>query len=240
MTGRAARGFTLLEVLVAITIFSLVIAVLYAGYRLGMRSWESGERTQAAVSELRLAGSFIRRHAAEAFPLAISESRAWRLWFQGEPERLVFITAMPAYLGQGGMYEMTLQVDDTEEGATLTVSRRLLHPDAETGRPGIDDRPRPLVEGLESATFDFFGTSAEEGVASWHRTWVDQQHLPQLVRLRLVSRRAGAWPDMVIHLPSDAVRYQRTVAPGGPGQSGQPQIQTPPESGSILAPGLTR
>lgn len=237
MTNRAARGFTLLEVLVAMTIFSLVIAVLYAGYRLAVRSWESGERTQAAVSELRLAGSFIRRHASEAFPLAISESRAWRLWFQGEPERLVFITAMPAYLGQGGMYEMTLQVDEAGEGAALTVARRLLHPDAESGRPGVDDHARPLVEDLESATFDYFGISAEGGVASWHRSWVDQQHLPQMVRLRLVSSRAGAWPDMVIRLHSDAVRYQRTVAPGGPGQ----QQATPlPESGSILAPGLTQ
>lgn len=237
MIRRAARGFTLLEVLVAITIFSLVIAVLYAGYRLGMRSWESGERTQAAVSELRLAGSFIRRHAGETFPLAISERRAWRLWFQGEPERLVFITAMPAYLGQGGMYEMTLEVDDAEEDSTLTVSRRLLHPDAEAGRPGVDDGPRPLVEGLESATFDYFGITAEDGVASWHRSWVDQPRLPQLVRLRLNSRRAGAWPDMVIHLPADAVRYQRTVAPGGPGQAQEPPL---PEAGSVLAPGLAQ
>jgi len=195
MNRRAARGFTLLEVLVAITIFSLVIAVLYAGYRLAVRSWESGERTQAAVSELRLAGSFIRRHASEAFPLAISERRAWRLWFQGEPERLVFITAMPAYLGQGGMYEMTLQVDDGKEGTALTVARRLLHPDAESGRPGVDDRARPLVEDLESATFDYFGTSAEDGVASWHRSWVDQQ---QLLRTGAQSRRRL---DELVHPP---------------------------------------
>lgn len=240
MSRRAARGFTLLEVLVAITIFSLVIAVLYAGYRLAVRSWESGERTQAAVSELRLAGAFIRRHASEAFPLAISESRAWRLWFQGEPERLVFITAMPAYLGQGGMYEMTLQVDDGKEGAALTVARRLLHPDAESGRPGVDDRARPLVEDLESATFDYFGTSAEDGVPSWHRSWVDQQQLPQLVRLRVISRRAGAWPDMVIPLHADAVRYQRTVASRGPRQSAQQPTPPLPEAGSILAPGLTQ
>ena len=101
MNRRAPGGFTLLEVLVATTIFSLVVAVLYAGYRLGIRSWESGERTQAAVAELRLASAFVRRHAAEAFPLAISESRAWRLWFEGEPGRLVFITSMPPHLGQG-------------------------------------------------------------------------------------------------------------------------------------------
>lgn len=237
MTRHANRGFTLLEVLVATTIFSLVIAVLYAGYRLGMRSWESGERTQAAVSELRLASSFIRRHAAEAFPLAVSESRAWRLWFHGEPERLVFITAMPAYLGQGGMYEMTLRIDQAGDASSLTVARRLLHPDAETGRPGVDDRARPLVEDLESATFDYFGTSEKDGVPSWHRSWVNQQRMPRLVRLRLASRRAGTWPDVVIHLPADAIRYQRSVAPRGPGEVQEAPL---PGDGSILAPGLTQ
>ena len=66
MNRRAPGGFTLLEVLVATTIFSLVVAVLYAGYRLGIRSWESGERTQAAVAELRLASAVVLIPAAIA------------------------------------------------------------------------------------------------------------------------------------------------------------------------------
>lgn len=237
MRRRPVRGFTLLELLVAITIFSLVIAVLFSGYRLGVRSWERGERTQAAVAELRLAGAFVRRHASQAFPLAISERRAWRLWFRGEPERLVFITTMPAYLGQGGMYEMTLAIDASDEDRTLTVARRLLHPDVERGSPGVDDQPRPLAVGLERATFDYFGVSTDQSIASWHRSWVDQQRLPELVRLRLTSRQLGAWPDVIIRLPTDAIRYQRTAAPGGPGTDEGGQVRPEP---SVLAPGLAQ
>lgn len=234
---RGAAGFTLLEVLVAVTIFSLVVAILFAGYRLGIRSWESGERTQAAVSELRLAGAFVRRYASEAFPLAISQRRAWRLWFRGDPGRMVFITAMPEHLGHGGMYEMTLAVEDGEDGKTLTVSRRLLHPDVEAGRPGVDDQARPLVGRLERATFEYFGASSEDGVAAWQRTWIDQQRLPELVRLRLESRAVGPWPDVTVRLPADAIRYQRTVAPGGPGEAQDP---LPPFDPSLLAPGLAQ
>ena len=239
MRQRATKGFTLLEVLVATTIFSLVIAVLYAGYRLGMRSWESGERTHAAVSELRLAGSFVRRHTTQAFPLAISKSNDWRLWFEGEAGSVVFVTAMPAYLGQGGMYEMTLQVDEQQDGATLMVSRRLLHPDATPGKPGVDDLARPLVEDLESAQFAYFGASGDDGEESWHTSWQDRQRLPRLVRLRLTSKLVGDWPEMVFRLPTDAVRYQRTVAAGGPGQQ-MTQGELIPGQGSILAPGLVR
>jgi general secretion pathway protein J len=239
MRHGAQRGFTLLEVMVSLTIFSLVIVVLYAGYRLGLRSWESGERTHAAISELRLAGSFIRRHAAQAFPLAISRNNAWRLWFEGEAQRLVFVTAMPTYLGEGGMYEMTLSVDEQDDGAALMVARRLLHPDAESGQPGVDDQPRPLVAGLVSAKFDFFGATSPESEASWNRRWEGRQRLPSLVRVRLISKVAGEWPDIVVRLPTDAVRYQRTVAPGGPGQAIPEELPSSGET-SILAPGLKR
>jgi general secretion pathway protein J len=216
--ARRIRGFTLLEALVGITIFSLVIVVLYSGYRLGVRSWESGERTHASVSELRLAGSFIRRHAAQAFPLAISDGNAWRVWFHGAPERLVFVTAMPAYLGQGGMYEMTLELEEREGSTALMVSRRLLHPDSEPGRPGVEDQARPLIEDLISARFAFYGAPAENVALGWYDSWEVDQRLPSLVRLRLQSKIAGEWPELVIRLPTDAVRYQRSVAPGSPGR----------------------
>lgn len=239
MIRRGQSGFTLLEMMVGITIFSLVIVVLYAGYRLGMRSWESGERTQAAISELRLAGTFVRRHVTQTLPLAISRNNAWHLWFEGDGERLVFVTSMPAYLGQGGMYEMTLSVDERDDGAALMVARRLLHPDADPGRPGVDDQPRALVGDLQSARFDFFGTDSDDVEASWHRRWEGKQRLPRLVRLQLTSHVAGAWPEILIPLPTNAIRYQRTVAPGGPGDPG-PESAGFEAGASILAPGLAQ
>jgi len=237
--ARRVRGFTLLEALVGITIFSLVILILYSGFRLGIRTWESGERTHTSVSELRLAGSFIRRHAAQAFPLAISEGNAWRVWFHGAPERLVLVTAVPAYLGQGGMYEMTLQLDEGEDGTALMVSRRLLHPDSEPGRPGVEDQARPLIEDLISARFAFYGAPTANAAQAWHDRWDVDQRLPSLVRLRLQSKIARDWPELVIRLPTDAVRYQRSVAPGGPAR-GTLQGGPSPADGRILAPGLAQ
>ncbi len=146
---------------------------------------------------------------------------------------------MPTNLGQGGMYEMNLKVDEQDDGATLVVSRRLLHPDAEPGKPGTDDLARPLLEGLESAQFAYFGTTGDDGEESWHTSWQGRKRLPRLVRLRIDSKRVGAWPEMVFRLPTDAVRYQRSAAPGGPGQQ-IPQGDPIEKQGSILAPGLAQ
>ena len=217
MKRNRGSGAVHMEVLAALAIVCVGLAVLYAGYRLGLRSWEEGERTHTAVSELRLASSFVRRYAAQAVPLVISDNNVWQLWFEGKAERLVFVTAIPAYLGPGDLYEMTLDVEERAGGAALTVSRRLMHPDAKPGRSGIEDQARTLSEGLDSARFAYFGADGDGGGEFWHSHWEGRQRLPRLVRLRLVSKRVGAWPDIVIPLFIDDNRYQRVTLPGGAG-----------------------
>jgi general secretion pathway protein J len=235
---RRQRGFTLLEALVGITIFSLVVVALYAGFRLGVRSWESGERAHTTTSELRLASGFIRRQLSQAFPLAVSTGSAWRLWFEGSAERLVFISEMPAHLGQGGMYELTMSVDRGEDGERLMVSRRLLHPDVESGVAGAEDETRPLLEELDSVRFDFYGSPRRDVEPTWQSSWDDAQRLPSLVRVRLASRAAGQWPEMLIRLHTDGVRYQRTSAAGGRELGNSPPGQPPSSSKGGVAPGV--
>jgi hypothetical protein len=75
-----------------------------------------------------------------------------------------------------------------------------------------------LVTDLESATFDYFGATGERGELAWQTSWEGRQRLPQLVRLRLVSRQLGAWPEIVVRLPSDDNRYQRTTMSRSPSQ----------------------
>ena len=41
---RSQSGFTLLELVVAITLMGLVLVMLYSGLRLGLTSWDNGEQ----------------------------------------------------------------------------------------------------------------------------------------------------------------------------------------------------
>jgi hypothetical protein len=103
----------------------------------------------------------------------------------------------------------------------------------------VEDQARPLAEGLESARFAFYGAPAKDAEEAWHARWDAGQRLPRLVRLRLESEVAGEWPELVIRLPADGVRYQRSVAPGSPGEQTL-QGGPPPAGAPILAPGLVQ
>ncbi len=91
-----------------------------------------------------------------------------------------------------------------------------------------------MLEGLESARFDFYGSQRADAEPTWQASWDNAQRLPSLVRVRLASRAAGQWPEMLIRLPTDGVRYQRSTASGGRETGNAPPGQLPPPARSVV------
>ncbi len=60
------QGFTLLELLVAITLLGLLMAALFGGLRLGARVWETGETRLDASARVQIVQDFLRQRLAEA------------------------------------------------------------------------------------------------------------------------------------------------------------------------------
>jgi len=208
--GRTEQGFTLLELLAAVTLFSLVVMTLHSGFRLGSRSWEATESVNEASSEVRLASAFIRRQLGKAMPLVVIGEDTRKLWFIGERDRLVFVSDVAPYLGQAGPYEMTLQVDQRD--SQLTLGRRALrdHDDAAAGTWDVESKS--LVDYLEKAEFAYYGTPGKDMARGWYPRWEDLERLPDLVRIRVTSQTAGEWPELMVHLNVDGTRYWRGPA----------------------------
>ena len=208
----SATGFTLLEVLVGISVFSLVVLALFAGLRISARSTDAGEARSVATSAMRIADGFVRRYISQVYP-------AWerdndrpgaprRLNFEGTPEELRFTTSMPAHLGVGGLHEVTLAVSGGAEERQLTVRLKPVHP--ELDREQLAEEERVLIDGVLLAQFAYFGSRGRTDAAQWRDAWEEMPRLPSLVRLRVTTRDAQRWPDLVIPLHADAVRFGQT------------------------------
>ena len=232
MTRSAGRGFTLAEIAVAIAILAVLLAVAYAGYGLGVRSWKRGEHIHAAVSELRLAGSFVRTRVEQAYPLVASAGGGQRLRFNGEPQRLSFVTWLPGYLGEGGLYEVVFATDARETGADLSMSRRRLSLTLQD-RKDPDRQRRLLVRDLSKVQFDYFGSAVDGVPPTWHSRWHARQRLPRLVRLRMTSRRVGEWPAIVIPVHSETPMQLHAELPPAVGDGRVPSIALQSASGDV-------
>jgi len=194
----AAGGFTLLELLIAVTVLSLMIGTLYSALQLGARSWEAGTRDADALDQMRTTHQFLQRYLAQAQPVAVNQGGRWTLHFEGGERSLRFVTEMPPHLGVGGLYEIWLGSAGRGDARRLAVLRRLWHPELapEPGPGALDEST--LVDELASVSFEYFGARGERAPPQWHTSWETRQSLPELVRARIVPREGDPWPALTV------------------------------------------
>lgn len=199
--GLGEHGFTLLELLVSLTLMALVAVVLSGGLRFGASVWRAGDAQADRLSEMQAIQGFVRRHLGRAEPLRKSASFSRReIIFSGASDAVRFIAILPAHLGIPGFHQLEIREERGGGGRRLMLDMRLFQPgrdgDAFTGEP----RERILLDGIATAEFAYFGTTERNVPPSWRSQWPDADRLPSLVRLRVRfpdgDRRV--WPELVV------------------------------------------
>jgi general secretion pathway protein J len=194
-----AAGFTLLELLVAITLLGLLMVVLLGGLRLGARAWEVTETRLDDSARMQVVQDFVRQRLAQALPWwAIDESGRQWLLFHGEPDRLEFVAQLPEHLG-GGFHEFALLLDASGATRDLVVRwRRIAAPD----EAAAGDVPfqKVLLPDVEDLDFAYFGTPGADQPAGWLDRWSDLDGLPTLLRMtvRFAPEDPRSWPELIV------------------------------------------
>ena len=85
-----ARGFTLVELLLAVTLLSMLLALAYGGMRAATRATDRGQQVLEESGRLRMAHQFVRKQLNQAIPLAFSQAEGAAL---EEPISEVFLGA---------------------------------------------------------------------------------------------------------------------------------------------------
>ena len=192
-TGKPA-GFTLLELLVAITLMGLLLVVLYGGLRIGLRGWDAGEQRAEATQQLRLVHEFLRRQLAQSMTVYQFDDQQNRtVVFAGQADGIEFVTPMLVRLGQAGLYRVRIEVVD---GRLWIRWRPYLPNDPAAG----EERERVLLEEVSAVEWAYFGLEQfDDPQPRWSNAWTNPQIRPLLVRLNL-KLRDEPWPDLVVAL----------------------------------------
>lgn len=189
--SRAARGFTLLEVLVALVVLGFLLAGLAQGVRFGLQAWGMQTRAVARQQDMDATYRALRRLIEDADPGEANDNGT----VQGQPHTLALRTRLPASAGaDGGMTaDVGLGVDDRHR----LVLRAAPHPHAELLGPPPPVLRAVLLSGVDHVDFGYF-RAAGKG-AGWHDAWSDPD-VPALIRLHVVftgGDKRRQWPDLV-------------------------------------------
>ena len=217
------RGFTLLEMLIAVTLLALLVALAYGTLRTAVRAMRSGEALITRTDRLRTTQEFLRRQLSHAMPLAFErlEDTGENRVFVAGPDELRFVAPMPGHLSRGGPHVQWLALDGD---ALLFDHAQLNGYDPADPKAGNKREPVVLLEGNRDARFEFRELDPETGeLGEWESDWDDPQRLPLLVRLAVEFDEDSRqhWPDLEIPL---------LVATAAPGMFGfnQGRVEFPP------------
>jgi general secretion pathway protein J len=177
---RRDAGFTLIEVLIGATLLAIMMTLLTSALFTMTRSSRAGEARMEALDSAQLVHSFLRRRLQNAFPLTERDDGNERVLFEGRAERLRFVGHLPLAVG-GGLQFLEL---GTENGM-LAMRYRDAWPDTPFGGPSTEWQRRALLPDVLRARWRYFGARDEDSPARWATEWLEQDRLPELVRLEL-------------------------------------------------------
>jgi general secretion pathway protein J len=194
-------GFTLIEMVVAMTILGVMLGLLYQGLTFALRSWDASDVNGRLAMDRRIGENFLRREVSELFPMRWKDPVTLKLAFDGDSKRLRFVSARPAGISTGGLALVSVEVaEDARNPREHNLVMRRAMPDDEQVdfRPLDKAEPSVLIANIDSVQFAYFGAENDFADPKWTDQWTYPSRVPQMIRMRVKTADGDTLPDMVM------------------------------------------
>ena len=238
---RSSSGFTLVELVVTLTILGLILLMIGGALRLGSSSWEKGEEKAETYQKRRIVLNLLSQQMKSSFPYKIKAQKAEAdyLAFSGKGDSLRFVStySLKAKRPEGLVF-VIYQVDEgkSSEKVLRIYEKKVLNKDFMEETPE-GEKFFPLIEGLSDMSFEYFEEAEEsESAGEWVESWdaKEKKILPQQVKVVMKwkdKKQSEVTLPAVVSLPArvfdDRKTGLRTIQrPGSPALQ-QPGTRTP-------------
>ncbi|MGH8162894.1 MAG: prepilin-type N-terminal cleavage/methylation domain-containing protein, partial [Rhodanobacteraceae bacterium] len=119
-TSMRTRGFTLLEILLALVLMALAMVGVWGALRTATRLTHGADALIARSDRVRAVQGFLRDYLGGAQPQAfLRKHNEQARMFEGDSDKLRYVAPMPAQLGDGGLFVQTLQLVHGDDGGQV-------------------------------------------------------------------------------------------------------------------------
>lgn len=192
-------GFTLLEVLIGMSLLGVMMLLLFAGLRTSVQNWNAGEKVIHRVSKATVVQNFLNQKIQASLPLQMDFIEEPEFSFQGEEQQIRFVATMPASVGKQGLQLFTVGIQENilEHNAELFVA-------IEPFFPSIDELETieekiVILKGIDLFRLSYFGQDKEsEEEIGWQAEWLERTELPRLVKIEIGLNNGEVWSPMIV------------------------------------------
>ena len=161
MKSHSECGFTLLELLVSLTVLALVAILLFPSINLTLRGSQKIAHKLADVREKVTFERLLRDNLSSALAIKLDQTKQPKIFFAGSAKTIKYL-----FPGKQGPEKRKIYHWNKE---FLVFDKGVLG-------------PRELRFSMPDYHFSYFGTISSNTAPRWHTVWTDKDKLPQLIR----------------------------------------------------------
>ena len=187
-----SRGFTLLELLISLTIMAVIVVIIFGALRIGIRAWEKGEKDLDSRQRQRIVLDLVKRQLASTCVSEVWDGDQQLVPLKGDNKSIEFVSHIPLTPGNRfGVVHVKYAVkrekgDDREHLLFYEKDVALLDKKISAGNPDEADFSE-LIPGMKSIVFEYLKDRPGEEASLWQKSWdpaVDKG-VPRAVRVTL-------------------------------------------------------
>jgi len=200
------KGFTLIELVIALTLSVVIVVILLAAMRLAYKSQTKGAEKIDMAQKIRVLGDRITWLLRGAYPFSLNKTdeEEQKLFFEGESDKIGFVTSSVDSYGKGpedsaGLKWVSVFMDD--EGLKVREKVFFLEDvfDDDGGKVYLLD---PEVKKLE---FEYYEIPEGEKQGDWVSDWDpdEKKNIPAAVKFRITLEHEGksvVMPEIIVRM----------------------------------------
>ncbi len=199
----STSGFTLLELMLSLTILGVVLLIIFGALRIGTRAWEKGEKDVAIHQRERAVLNLMAQQLSSAclYEIKVGDEP---FYFRGSEGEMAFVSRNPIVPGSftGVVYvKYMIQETDGEEKMGIMLYEKdagfLKEEDLEA-RPAEDFFS--LISGIQDIQFEYLKRTEDKGETAWQASWdpSEDEAMPLAVKIVLKQSENTAAIDLIV------------------------------------------
>jgi len=176
-------GFTLLELMISITLVGFLTVIIAGALRAGLDAVERAERMAESLERVRTSINIISSQIQSQIPLTYEKDGERRYYFEGNSSSLQISTGYSIWNGQSICVVRYEVVSDEEEKKTLKVYEYVIKPTDET-KSG-ETMETELFRGADEIAFEYFYKGPTDEHGEWVEEWPEEAGLPEKMKFSL-------------------------------------------------------